>query len=250
MVSDLDRIKTMFWCREVFLRLGIKEPGQLAMTKSNEDRHLSISRLLVTKDQDLVFELFLSGPDNPKWEKYFNGERVPANTSNGRSKNRPIRSLVNQVFEGSESYFDNGPYGIFTVLSSNSFSEAVHNLTLACQNCFSDNDSTYLRPVSENDDEKCTWSNQVESKFTDNPKANLERINYFLADSLYYNYDAPRTELLLLSIVGAKTELKFLHNEGRLMKRLTCDPDYNGRETGIETLEKIFGVPSSVWINS
>ena len=220
------------------------------MTKSNEDRHLSISRLLAGKDQELVFELFLSGADNPKWEKYFTGDRVPATRSSGRANNRPIRNLVDQVFEGTESFFELGPYGVFKVLSSNSFSEAVSNLTLACQNCFSDNDSTYLRPVSENDEEKCNWSNQVESKLTDNPKLNLKQINDFLADSLYYNYDAHRAELLLLSIVGAKTELKFRHNEGRLMKRLICDPDYNGRETGMEALEKIFGVPSSIWINS
>ncbi|WP_133148990.1 hypothetical protein [Vibrio lentus] len=243
----MDRVKTMFWCREVFLRLGIDDPGQLSMTKSNEDNLLSISNKLEAKDQDLVFELFLSGADNPKWEKYFYGERVPANTSNGRSKNRPIRSLVNLVFKGTESYFDNGPYGIFRVLSCDNFNKAVENLTLACEKFFKANDINCPRGT-EGGKGYITWDVSVVTNLTDKSDWNFEEIQRYLFNLTVYYYDDHIPELLLLSIAAAKIQSRFLQSQ-RFMDILGSDPEFSGRETGLEAMERSFGVDRRVWLN-
>ncbi len=248
MNKALDRIKTIFWCRDIFRRIGIEKASQLELNAQNKTLHSLLSKKYEGEKNKQFTELFLSGQDGPAWIKYYEGRTVPSEKSNGRKGNRPIRTLVEEFFNITSNYFNNGPYDVFKVFEVEIFSDAVFCLIESCQ-AFNESVDLTSEPFKTINFGRITWDDNVQKLLTNNLGFNIGKISSFLRFYVNHNYDDHNEDLILLAIAAAYIETKYLHKELGLITILEKDPLFLERTNGLEFMQKKFGINTNIWFN-
>lgn len=211
----IEKIRAIFWAQKVLKLDGLE--GVLAsdkklrerLKKTLDERYNALDSSTI--DERIYDVAMASFSDKASWKKYLAGESIPKYSEEGEfftscagvQQHPYIVNIVEALFPELDGLFEDGPYGLISVLKSECAGEALQELELRVV-------AFVKRTGYTRADDIQTWS---DAKFLINqqPDDYLNIIDRFLPNIEDYNgWNHTNEEVLFLLLISAYIDARFM----------------------------------------
>jgi hypothetical protein len=283
MSKNTDKIKTIFWIRHVFRKLGLGHPEELLIHSSKASKvetklnsiFKEIEENLDSEPKKKELEIFYSHVleifcNQELLKEYWLGTKIPKCSTKQDVVNVPQTesnkgytwtiNLVDIFVPGSMSYFLAGPCNLFELMECDELEDAVDVFTEAIQSSFLKNELEVDYLVTENVEVEGKFNptikdviphgwKQIESLLEANAEQNFRKLLTFLPDIYDQEWSYKNDYQLFLLIGAAYIKARFFRNDSAIYSVSMLDIPEK-RTPGLLYLEKAYSIDRFWWFEN